>query len=67
MSTKKMTTGQKIKNFRLLKGMSKSEMARRSGITFQSVYMIEERGQMPKVKTIQAISTALEVKWTDLV
>ncbi len=66
MSIRKMNTGQKIKHFRLLKGISKSELARQSGITFQSIYMIEEREQAPKIETLKKLAKPLKVKWEEL-
>jgi len=50
----------KLKDIRLKRGMSISELARRSQLSRMTIINIEAKGANPKAKTIKSISSALD-------
>jgi len=59
--------GEVIKNIRLKKGMSKSELARRAGTAVSNVHNIEtEASKNPGWYTICSLAEVLEISLDDL-
>lgn len=58
--------GANIKHFRQLAGLSKSDLARRVGVSPTAVHNWEENGVMPRLGVMLAMEKALEVRWTQL-
>ena len=58
--------GSQIKHFRKLAGLSKSDLARRVGVSPTAVHNWEENGVMPRLGVMLALEKALEVRWTQL-
>ena len=58
--------GRQIKHFRELAGLSKSELARRVGVSPTAVHNWEENGVMPRMEVMLDLEKALEVSWTQL-
>lgn len=58
--------GANIKHFRMLAGLSKSELARRVGVSPTAVHNWEENGVMPRLEVFLALEKALEVSWIQL-
>jgi transcriptional regulator with XRE-family HTH domain len=58
--------GGQIKHFRELAGLSKSELARRVGVSPTAVHNWEENGVMPRMEVMLELEKALEVDWTQL-
>jgi transcriptional regulator with XRE-family HTH domain len=58
--------GGQIRHFRELAGLSKSELARRVGVSPTAVHNWEENGVMPRMEVMLKLEKALEVRWTQL-
>ena len=58
--------GRQIKHFRELAGLTKSELARRVGVSPTAVHNWEENGVMPRIEVMLRLEKALEVRWTQL-
>jgi transcriptional regulator with XRE-family HTH domain len=58
--------GSQIKHFRGLAGLSKSDLARRVGVSPTAVHNWEENGVMPRMEVMLELEKALEVRWTQL-
>jgi transcriptional regulator with XRE-family HTH domain len=58
--------GGQIKHFRELAGLSKSDLARRVGVSPTAVNNWEEQGVMPRMEVMLKLEKALEVRWTQL-
>jgi transcriptional regulator with XRE-family HTH domain len=58
--------GGQIKHFRELAGLSKSDLARRVGVSPTAVHNWEENGVMPRMEVMLELEKALEVCWTQL-
>ncbi|MFL6754570.1 MAG: helix-turn-helix domain-containing protein [Sphingomicrobium sp.] len=58
--------GAQIKHFRGLAGLSKSDLARRVGVSPTAVHNWEENGVMPRIEVMLELEKALEVRWTQL-
>lgn len=58
--------GGQIKHFRELAGLSKSELARRVGVSPTAVHNWEENGVKPRLEVMLKLEKALEVSWTQL-
>jgi transcriptional regulator with XRE-family HTH domain len=58
--------GGQIKHFRELAGISKSDLARRVGVSPTAVHNWEENGVMPRMEVMLKLEKALEVSWTQL-
>ncbi|HET7316358.1 MAG TPA: helix-turn-helix transcriptional regulator [Sphingomicrobium sp.] len=58
--------GRQIKHFRELAGLSKSELARRVGVSPTAVNNWEENGVMPRMEVTHALGEALEVSFMQL-
>jgi uncharacterized Tic20 family protein len=62
-----MTIGNTIKEKRLQKGMTQEELALKSEITVRTVQRIESGEVDPRSFTLQAIASALEIDYNELV
>lgn len=58
--------GRQIKHFRELAGLSKSELARRVGVSPTAVHNWEENGVLPRIDVTHALGEALEVSFIQL-
>jgi transcriptional regulator with XRE-family HTH domain len=58
--------GGQIKRFRKFAGLSKSDLARRVGVSPTAVHNWEENGMMPRMEVMLELEKALEVSWTQL-
>ena len=58
--------GGRIKRFRELAGLSKSDLARRVGVSPTAVHNWEENGAMPRMEVMIALEKALEVDFMQL-
>ena len=58
--------GGQIKHFRKLAGLSKSDLARRVGVSPTAVHNWEENGVKPRMEVMLELERALEVSWTQL-
>ena len=58
--------GGRIKRFRELAGLSKSELARRVGVSPTAVHNWEENGMIPRTEVLIRLEKALEVSWMQL-
>lgn len=58
--------GGRIKRFRELAGLSKSDLARRVGVSPTAVHNWEENGMIPRMETAFALEKALEVNFMQL-
>lgn len=58
--------GGRIKRFRELAGLSKSELARRVGVSPTAVNNWEENGVMPRMEVMLKLEKALEADWMQL-
>ena len=58
--------GAQIKHFRKLAALSKSDLARRVGVSPTAVHNWEANGVMPRLDTIVALEKALEVDFIQL-
>jgi transcriptional regulator with XRE-family HTH domain len=58
--------GRQIKHFRELAVLTKSDLARRVGVSPTAVHNWEENGVMPRMEVILELEKALEVSWTQL-
>ena len=58
--------GGQIKHFRELAGLSKSDLARRVGVSPTAVHNWEENGVRPRMDVMLSLEKALEVSWTQL-
>ena len=58
--------GSQIKHFRELAGLSKSDLARRVGVSPTAVHNWEENGVRPRMEVMLRLEKALEVSWTQL-
>src|SRR4051794_23875137 len=58
--------GGRIKRFRKLAGLSKSDLARRVGVSPTAVHNWEENGVMPRLGVMPGLEKALEVDFMQL-
>jgi transcriptional regulator with XRE-family HTH domain len=58
--------GGRIKRFRELAGLSKSDLARRVGVSPTAVHNWEENGVMPRMEVMLRLEKALEVNFMQL-
>lgn len=58
--------GSRVKRFRELAGLSKSELARRVGVSPTAVNNWEDNGVMPRMEMMLKLEKALEVSWMQL-
>ena len=58
--------GGRIKRFRELAGLSKSDLARRVGVSPTAVHNWEENGVMPRMEVLIRLEKALEVNFMQL-
>jgi len=58
--------GRRIKHFRELAGLSRSELARRVRVSPTAVHNWEENGVMPRMEVLIALEKALEVDFMQL-
>ena len=58
--------GGRIKRFRELAGLSKSELARRVGVSPTAVNNWEDNGAMPRMEMMLKLEKVLEVSWMQL-
>ena len=58
--------GNKIKQLRLNKGWSISELSERTGVSTGMICMIENNKTNPSIKKLQAITEALGIELKDL-
>jgi transcriptional regulator with XRE-family HTH domain len=58
--------GGQIKHFRKLAGLSKSDLARRVGVSPTAVHNWEENGVRPRMEVMLELEKVLEVSWTQL-
>ena len=58
--------GRQIKHFRELAGLSKSDLARRVGVSPTAVHNWEENGVIPRMEATHALGEALEVSFIQL-
>ncbi len=58
--------GGRIKRFRELAGLSKSELARRVGVSPTAVNNWEENGMIPRMTMMLKLEKVLEVSWMQL-
>ena len=58
--------GRQIKHFRELAGLSKSELARRVGVSPTAVHNWEENGVLPRMDVTHTLGEALEVSFIQL-
>lgn len=61
-----MTTGDKIKQFRINKGLKQSELAERSRISRVSIGYYERNERQPGTEQVERLATALDVSPVDL-
>lgn len=61
-----MTTGEKIKQFRINKGLKQSELAEKSGISRISIGYYERNERQPGTEQVERLAAALEVSPVDL-
>lgn len=63
-----MTQGnRRLEEIRVAKGLSRADLAARSGISRKSIWALEEgRATNPRAQTIYALAKALEVKISDI-
>lgn len=59
--------GRRIKRFRELAGLSKSDLARRVGVSPTAVHNWEENGVMPRMGIMPRLEKALEVDFMQLI
>ena len=59
--------GRRIKRFRELAGLSKSDLARRVGVSPTAVHNWEENGVMPRMGVMPRLEKALEVDFMQLI
>lgn len=64
--TRAERVGARIKRFRELAGLSKSELARQVGVSPTAVNNWEEHGMMPRMEVVLRLEKVLEVGWTQL-
>ena len=62
-----LVANSKLKEVRERRGMSKSELGRRSGVTYQTILNIESGRNKPSFDVMVKISQALEVDLNSLV
>ena len=58
--------GGRIKRFRMLAGLSKSDLARRVGVSPTTVHNWEENGVIPRIEAAFDLEKALEVNFMQL-
>lgn len=57
-----MSVGATIRALRTRRGLTRQELARRSGITHQQLYYIERGLRSPSLETLGLIASALRVR-----
>jgi len=62
MGTAHMKIGNTIEQLRLRRGWSLDELAARIGITKSSLSRMENNNQWPRPETLEALTTALDIK-----
>ena len=66
MMNRARLVGGRIKRFRELAGLSKSDLARRLAVSPTAVHNWEENGVMPRMEVMLKLEKALEVSWMQL-
>jgi transcriptional regulator with XRE-family HTH domain len=66
MMSRAKLVGGRIKRFRELAGLSKSDLARRLAVSPTAVHNWEENGVMPRMEVMLKLEKALEVSWMQL-
>ncbi|MEZ5070726.1 MAG: helix-turn-helix domain-containing protein [Bacteroidales bacterium] len=61
-----MTTGERIREIRLRKGLTQEDLARKTGISTRTIQRIEQGAVHPRSFTLQAIADALDVEFEEL-
>jgi transcriptional regulator with XRE-family HTH domain len=61
-----LTIGEKIKQFRINKGLNQTQLAKVSGVSRISIGYYERNEQQPGIKQLRLIATALEVSPADI-
>ena len=61
-----MTTGERIREARMRAGLTQADLARKLGISYQSIGQWERNGRNPKYETMQKIAEALGLTMNDL-
>ena len=56
-----MNLGEKIKKYRILRGMKITDLARQADVTRQTIYQIERGDSGTRVETLQRIAKALDI------
>jgi len=62
-----MTTGEKIRYFRIKRGLSQEELARQAGISVNSIRKYEKNGRVPKMDAISKLADTLHTSVASLV
>jgi DNA-binding XRE family transcriptional regulator len=57
----------KITHYRLLRGMSKSELSYQCGLSRQFIYLIEKDISRCSIKSLRKVAAALQVEVRDLI
>jgi transcriptional regulator with XRE-family HTH domain len=65
-STSTITVGEKIRVFRVAKGMTQQELADASGVAYQNISQYERGVRTPKMSMVRKIAAALSVRVYDL-
>ena len=61
-----MKIGEHIKEIRISKGFTQSELSEKSGIAVRTIQRIENSEVTPSIYSLNAIGEALEVKFNEL-
>ena len=61
-----MTTGERIKFFRLKRGLTQKQLAEKIGLTYSAISLIESDKRGLTLKRLRQISDALEVGLLDI-
>ena len=69
MAEKRKTTafGERLRKLREAHGLSRDQLAERSGITMPGIRAIENLGREPRLGTLVALAKALEMTVSDLI
>jgi len=62
-----VTIGEKIKQFRLNKGLKQSELAEKSGVSRVSIGLYERDERVPRVEHLEKIASVLGVKSNNII
>lgn len=66
MSTDLIVSARAIRNTRLRRGLDRSELAEKVGISHSAMAKLEDGVRQPRGRTLRAIAAALEVSIEDL-